>query len=469
MIIYNTITRKRETLVPLEEGHVKMYTCGPTVYNFSHIGNFRAYMFEDILRRQLRSSGFEVTQIMNLTDVDDKTIRGAIQAGVSLGEFTEPYKKSFFADLKTLNIEPAELYPEATEHINEMITLVERLIDRGHAYVSDDGSVYYNVGGFPGYGRLARLDLSGLQAGARVAHDEYDKENVGDFAVWKAWDEEDGEVAWESPWGRGRPGWHTECSAMSMNYLGERFDLHTGGVDNIFPHHENEIAQSEGATGSTPFVKYWMHCGYLIVDGAKMSKSRGNFYTLRDLIERGYSGREVRYVLISAHYRQSLNFTFTALDAARSSLARLDDFRDRLTDLSGTVDGNGGPSLPDWAQRGGTCFREAMNDDLNTPEALGALFEMVHEGNRAMDDAGVSQQHSLVVLRELDAMDSVLGVLNVTDEAPDDRVLAFVDARIVARRNKDWAESDRIRDELASAGWEVRDTPDGPKLKKIAL
>lgn len=466
MVIHNTISRKREAFVPLEGGHVRMYTCGPTVYNYAHIGNFRAYMFEDILRRQLAFAGFEVTQVMNLTDIDDKTIAGAIQAGVSLNEFTQPYKDAFFADLETLNIERAELYPAATDHIGEMIALIESLIAHGHAYVSDDGSVYYNVGSFAEYGRLARLDMSGLQAGARVDQDEYDKENAGDFAVWKAWDEEDGEVAWESPWGRGRPGWHTECSAMSMKYLGERFDLHTGGVDNIFPHHENEIAQSEGATGSKPFVKYWMHCGYLIVDGAKMSKSLGNFYTLRDLIAKGYTGREVRYVLMSAQYRQPLNFTFSSLDAARSSLARLDDFRDRLAELAGADTGDDKTGLPEWAQRGAERFREAMNDDLNTPGALGTLFDMVHEGNRAMDDARVSTQQSLSVIRELDAMDRVLGVLSVADEAPGENVMALVDARTTAREKKDWAESDRIRDQLAGMGWEVRDTSDGPKLKK---
>jgi len=301
--IYNTLSQTVEPLEPLEPGRVRFYTCGPTVYNYAHIGNFRAYVFEDVLRRALKFCGFQVVQVMNLTDVDDKTIRGAIAEGVDLDTFTRRYKEAFFADLKALRIEPAEHYPAATDHIPEMIALVERLLAKGHAYRAEDGSVYFRIASFPNYGRLARLDRAGLRPGARVAQDEYAKDDAADFALWKAWDAADGAVRWDSPWGPGRPGWHLECSAMSMKYLGPTFDLHTGGIDNLFPHHEDEIAQSEAANGQ-PFVRYWMHCAHLVVDGRKMSKSLGNFHTLRDLIAKGYSGREIRYLLASAHYRQ---------------------------------------------------------------------------------------------------------------------------------------------------------------------
>jgi len=460
MRVFNTLSRQLEDVVPLEEGHIRLYTCGPTVYNAAHIGNFRTYVFEDLLRRYLTYNGFRVTQVMNLTDVDDKTIRGAMAAGVSLDAYTAPFKAMFFEDLKTLNIEPAEHYPAATDHIAEVIALIERLMARGLAYKSDDGSVYFSIARFPGYGRLGHIDMAGMRAGARVAQDEYEKENVADFALWKAWDADDGEVWWEAPWGRGRPGWHVECSAMSMRYLGDSFDMHTGGVDNIFPHHDDEIAQSEGATGK-PFVKTWMHSAHLIVDGKKMSKSLGNFYTLREVMARGYAGREVRYVLLSAHYRQSLNFTFEAVEAARASLARLDSFQDRLQACQST-----GRGLPPWALQAEAAFKAALDEDLNISEALAGLFEMVHAGNRDMD-AGQLDWCAADVLALLARFDTVLGVLaRPATELPAD-VAAMAEARVAARTARDWAESDRLRDALKAAGWEVRDTPDGQKLKAI--
>jgi cysteinyl-tRNA synthetase len=460
MKVFNTLSRQLEEIVPLEEGHVRLYTCGPTVYNAAHIGNFRTYVFEDLLRRYLKYSGFRVTQVMNLTDVDDKTIRGAIAQGVSLNDYTAPYKQMFFEDLKTLNIESAEHYPAATDHIAEVIALIERLMERDLAYQSDDGSVYFSIARFSGYGKLGHIDLAGMRAGARVAQDEYEKENVADFALWKAWDEDDGDVWWESPWGRGRPGWHIECSAMSMRYLGESFDIHTGGVDNIFPHHDDEIAQSEGATGK-PFVTTWMHSAHLIVDGKKMSKSLGNFYTLRQVMERGYAGREVRYVLLSAHYRQSLNFTFEAVEAARASLARLDAFQDRLRDCS--AKGNG---LPDWAIKAEKVFKASLDDDLNISEALAGLFDMVHAGNRDLD-AGNLDWSAEAVINLLARFDTVLGVLERPPMELPDEIEAMATARVEARKARDWAESDRLRDALKAAGWEVRDTPDGQKLTAV--
>jgi cysteinyl-tRNA synthetase len=459
MKVFNTMSRSLEEVVPLEGKHVRLYTCGPTVYNYAHIGNFRTYMFEDLLRRYLKYSGFEVTQVMNLTDVDDKTIRGANEAGLALGEYTRPYKDAFFADLDALSIERAEHYPAATDHIPAMIALIETLLAKDLAYCSEDGSVYFSIDRFPNYGRLARIDRAGMRAGARVAQDEYDKENVADFALWKAWSEADGDVAWESPWGRGRPGWHIECSAMSMTLLGPSFDIHTGGVDNMFPHHDDEIAQSEGATGK-PYVKYWMHSAHLIVDGKKMSKSSGNFFTLRQILEKGYTGREVRYVLLGAHYRQTLNFTFTDLDAARVALRRFDEFSVRLAATPTT-----GDELPGWALTARERFTAALDDDLNIAGALASLFDMVHAGNRALD-AGDMAWSGKAVVELIEAFDRVLGVLAREEVGHDAEAEALLAQRAAARAARDWAESDRLRDCLQDLGWDVRDSADGQQLRK---
>jgi cysteinyl-tRNA synthetase len=457
---YNTLTRRQEELVPLEPGHVRMYTCGPTVYNFAHIGNFRAYVFEDLLRRWLRHKGFRVTQVMNLTDVDDKTIRDSRAAGLPLGEFTAKYKKAFFDDIRTLNVQPAEHYPEATAHIPEMLDLIGRLFEKGYAYRAADGSVYFSIDKWPSYGKLAHLNRDGMRAGVRIAADEYEKENVADFALWKAWDEKDGDVAWDSPWGRGRPGWHIECSAMSMKYLGPTFDLHTGGVDNIFPHHEDEMAQSEAANGQ-PFARHWMHCAHLMVDGQKMSKSLGNFYTLRDILSRGYTGREIRYVLVSTHYRASLNFTFAGLDAARTALRRIDGFTARLAEAAaGAAPGD----LPDWAAEAETRFDAAMDDDLNISGALGVLFDTVREGNAALD-AGTLPPPAVAAVQALfGRWDDVLGVLRAPEAAEaalPPAVQELLDRRAAARKAKDWAQSDALRNELAALGYAVKDTPKG--------
>lgn len=464
MKVYNSLSRRVEELTPLAGGEIRLYTCGPTVYNFAHIGNFRAYSFEDVLRRVIQFNGMKIRQVMNLTDVDDKTIRGANAAGVALCDYTKTYKDAFFADLKTLNIQPAEVYPAATDHIPEMIALVAKLMEKGVAYQSDDGSVYFKVREFPGYGKLAHIDFDHQQTGARCAADEYDKENVGDFALWKAWEPSDGPVGWDSPWGRGRPGWHIECSAMSMKYLGETFDLHTGGIDNLFPHHENEIAQAEAATGK-PFVKTWMHCAHLKVNGEKMSKSAGNFFTLRDLTEKGYTGREIRYVLINAHYRTGLNFAFSALDDARKSLARIDECVGRVEAAAKGASAAGEP--PEFAAKCLADFTAAVNDDLNLPSAFAALFDLVRQTNAHL--AEVSDPAALLsVFRR---MDEVLGVVffgrAAAAEVPPE-VQALVDARAAARAAKNWAESDRLRAEIAAAGWVVKDSRDGQSLSPSA-
>ncbi len=449
MKVYNSLSHQLEDLKPLEGNKIRLYTCGPTVYNYAHIGNFRAYTFEDILRRVIQFNGMEVCQVMNLTDVDDKTIRGANQKQVPLNTYTKTYKDAFFADLKTLNIQPAEVYPAATDHIQEMIALVSRLMEKGVAYQSEDGSVYFNVRAFPSYGKLVNIDFNNQRTGARCAADEYDKENVGDFALWKAWEPSDGPVAWDSPWGKGRPGWHIECSAMSMKYLGETFDLHTGGIDNLFPHHENEIAQAEAATGK-PFVKTWMHCAHLRVNGEKMSKSLGNFFTLRDLIEKGWTGREIRMVLINSHYRSGLNFAFDALSDARKALARLDQCLATVTD----------GEAPDWALAHLNDFTEAVNNDLNIPKAFAALFELVHDVN--VHGGGP-------VLRVFKRMDEVLGVIfygQKTQEPIPEEIQKLLDLRAVARKEKNWAESDRLRDEIHNLGWSVKDSKEGQSCFK---
>jgi len=462
--VYNTMSRRKEAFEPLEEGHVRMYTCGPTVYNYAHIGNFRAYIFEDLLRRYLKFSGYKVTQVQNLTDVDDKTIRCSIEQKVPLKVYTKKYVDAFFEDLAKLNIEPAEHYPAATDHISEMIALIEKLFEKGYAYQSEDGSVYFRIDRFKGYGKLAHLNREGMRVGARVDQDEYTKENAADFALWKAYVPEDGDVVWESPWGPGRPGWHIECSAMSMKYLGESFDIHTGGVDNIFPHHEDEIAQSEAATGK-PFAKYWMHCGYLVVEGQKMSKSLGNFYTLREILDMGYTGREVRYELLSAHYRQSLNFSFKSLDANRAALKRLDEFYTSIKEIAGDETEAG--DLPVWAENLRTDFKKAMDDDLNISGAMAALFDTVHAGNKAIKEVPISRKEALAVCHLWEELNTVLGFLEPSQEEIPSDVARLVEARAAARAEKNWAESDRLREALAELGWAVKDTPEGPKLRKL--
>lgn len=460
--VYNTLSRALEPFEPLEPGRVRMYTCGPTVYNRAHIGNFRAYMFEDLLRRYLKWSGYQVTHVMNLTDVDDKTIRASIEEKIPLKQFTKRYIDAFFRDIETLGIERAEHYPAATDHIPDMIEMIRVLMEKGIAYQSEDGSVYFSISKFPRYGCLAHLDRAGLKPGARVSQDEFEKEDAADFALWKAWSEKDGDVWWDSPWGRGRPGWHIECSAMSIRYLGASFDIHCGGVDNIFPHHECEIAQSESVTGQ-PFVKYWMHCAHLIVDGRKMSKSLGNFLTLDDLLKDGFSGREIRYQLMATHYRQTLNFTRDGLYAARAALQRVDEFTDRLRARAASAAPGG---LPAWAEEGRAKFRGAMDDDLNISEALAALFDMVRAGNKALDAGQVTAAEASATLALLADLDRVLGVLAPAEQKPDAEVLALVEARQKARAAKQWAESDRLRNEIAQRGWIIQDTPQGPKLRR---
>ncbi|HRV31157.1 MAG TPA: cysteine--tRNA ligase [Kiritimatiellia bacterium] len=459
--IYNTLTRSVQEFTSLEPGHVRMYTCGPTVYNVAHIGNFRAYVFEDLLRRWLQFKGWRVTQVMNLTDVDDKTIRGSCEAGVSLADFTAPFKKAFFEDLRALNIEPAEYYPAATDHIPEMIELISRLMEGGHAYQSEDGSVYFSIDSWPSYGKLARLDRTGMRSGVRIHSDEYDKENVADFALWKAWDEKDGDVAWDSPWGRGRPGWHIECSAMSQKYLGASFDIHTGGVDNIFPHHEDEIAQSEAANGQ-PLAAFWIHCAHLMVDGQKMSKSRGNFYTLRDVLAKGYTGREVRYELIATHYRAALNFTLASLDAARVSLRRIDEFTERCKTASGDVAAG---DLPVWAQQAARRFEAAMDDDLNVSAALATLFDTIREGNSALDAKKLTANEAAALLALFRRWDTALGVLEKPAATVPPEIQALLEQRQAARAAKDWAQSDALRAAMLAQGWMVKDTPKGQVVR----
>jgi len=458
---YNTLSRRLEEFEPLIPGQVRMYTCGPTVYNFAHIGNFRTYLFEDLLRRHLKYRGYAVTQVMNLTDVEDKTIRASRETGVPLKELTKKYIDAFFADLDTLRIERAEHYPAATDHIPEMVAIIKRLREKGHTYEAG-GSTYFRLSSFPGYGRLSHFDLSRLKEGAsgRVDLDEYGTEDARDFALWKAHDADDGDVYWDTELGRGRPGWHIECSAMSMKYLGESFDIHTGGIDNMFPHHENEIAQSECATGQT-FVKYWLHSAHLMVEGRKMAKSFGNFYTLRDLVEAGHNPIAIRWVLLATHYRQPSNFTFEAVEAANQALQRIKDFRLRLKNAMG--------SGSDLAAEIETCekaFGAALDDDLNISGALAAVFDFVRDVNRLIDrgEAGARGAENATAL--LERLDAVTGLFPVMEDAVPQAVLDLALERQQARRNKDFARADAIRNQLANDGWIIEDTPDGPRVKR---
>jgi len=455
---FNTMDRKLEVFRPLHDGEARMYTCGPTVYNFAHIGNFRAYTFEDILHRALLYAGYKVTQVMNLTDVDDKTIRNSRAANVPLKVFTKTYIDAFFEDLKTLRIMPAAVYPAATEHIPEMIALVQTLLDKGFAYKAEDGCIYFSIAKDLEYGKLARIDRDNQRAGVRISTDEYAKDSVADFALWKAWDEQDGDVKWESPFGPGRPGWHIECSAMSMKYLGKTFDIHTGGVDNMFPHHEDEIAQSESANGCK-YVNYWLHCAHLMVNGEKMSKSLGNFFTLRDLLKKGYTGREIRFVLIGAHYRKQLNFTFDALEQAKNALHYFDELALALKEKAGATKAAPFNEVQTKIQEE---FRHALSDDLNIAGCFAALYKLGTEANRLLSSGECSAECAAVFLEELRDFDRIFGCLDVDCAARAEipaEILALAEERAAARKAKDFVASDRLRDELKAKGYAIEDLP----------
>ena len=465
--IFNTESRMKE-LIELPEGQefLKMYTCGPTVYNYAHIGNLRTYVFEDLLRRTIKYFGFLLIQAMNLTDVEDKTIKGAVKEGISLGAYTQRYKEAFFEDLKTLNIEPVEIICSATDNIPEMIQMIEKLLEKGMAYKGKDGGIYYSIKHFPSYGRLSHLKLKELKEGAskRISEDEYDKESACDFVLWKSYDQKrDGNVFWKSPFGKGRPGWHIECSAMATNLLGETIDIHVGGVDNIFPHHENEIAQSEGCTGKH-FVRHWIHAQHLIVNGKKMSKSLGNFYTLRDLLKKGYRGEEIRYLLLSTHYRTQLNFTFERLDAARQTLARFSDFIHRLHHVAEVV----GKPLDRIIDQCRSSFKGALGDDLNISVALATLFDLIKQINALIDDNKVSKSEAEKVFSFLKEVNTVLAVLPLKEEGLDipEEIQDAFEKREVARASKDWAEADKQRDFIQARGFFIEDSPTSSRVKK---
>ena len=460
---FNTLTRRKGTFKPIEKGQVRMYTCGPTVYDFAHIGNFRAFLFEDLLKRWLEYRGFKVTHVMNITDVDDKTIRGSQKQQAPLGQYTEYYTTAFFEDVNVLNIEPADHYPRATQHIPEMVSLIKKLIKKGYAYKGEDGSTYYAINKFKNYGKLSRIKIQELKAGARVKVDEYAKEEAQDFALWKAWTPEDGDVFWETELGRGRPGWHIECSAMSMKYLGETFDIHCGGVDNMFPHHENEIAQSEAATGKK-FVNYWLHNEHLLVEGRRMAKRLGNFYTLRDLLKKGYDPKAIRYLLLSTQYRQQFNFTFEGLEAAKGAIERLRNFALRLQRADGKSGGEKIAQLMDKVQ---TSFGEAMDDDLNISVALAALFDFVRDVNNLLDAGTVSRGEAKEVCALMLRFDKVLGVVGEVkeEERLPEEAEELVKKREEARKVKDWKTADSIRQRLKAMGITIEDTPQGTRWK----
>jgi cysteinyl-tRNA synthetase len=461
---FNTLTRKKEVFKPLEADEVKMYTCGPTVYDFAHIGNFRAFLFEDLLKRWLVSRGFKVMHVMNLTDVDDKTIKGSQKQQVPLRQFTDFYVEAFFEDIKVLNIQPADVYPKATDHVPEMVALIKTLMAKGYAYRGEDGSIYYAISKFPDYGKLSKIKTAELKAGARVSQDEYAKEEAQDFALWKAWTPEDGDVLWETELGKGRPGWHIECSAMSMKYLGETFDIHCGGVDNIFPHHENEIAQSEAATGKK-FVNYWLHNEHLLVEGKKMAKRFGNFYTLRDLLAKGYDPIAIRYLLLSTHYRQQFNFTFEGLEAAKAAVDRLRNFVRRLHDTDGK-DSKGKVAVLNAKLE--ACFGGSMDDDLDIGTALASLFDFVREVNNLLDANMVSKAEAAEVSRLIMQIDAVLGVIGEVkmQEALPAEIDALVQKREEARKAKNWKEADAIRTQLKAMGIVLEDTAQGVRWHK---
>ncbi len=450
--LYNTLTRKKEVFKPIKKNEVGMYTCGLTVYNYGHIGNYRAFVASDLLRRYLEYLGYNVKKIVNITNVDDKTIKGSIKEGKNLKDYTSIYEKAFFEDEKSMNIKQADKYPRATEHIKEMIELIEKLMKKKIAYKTDDG-IYFNIKKFKDYGKLARIKLKNLKEGARVNNDEYDKENAKDFALWKFYINEDGNVFWDTKLGKGRPGWHIECSVMSVKYLGQPFDIHTGGVDLIFPHHENEIAQSEAATGKK-FANYWIHNEWIMVDGKKMSKSLGNYYTLRDIITAGHNPLALRYFYLTGHYKSQLNFTLENLKNAQNSYERL---KRLISSLSEDNEASKNEDDKKINEKYLKEFEKAMNDDLNTPEALQVLWKLVRD------------EKASGKIQTIKKIDSVFGLDLLKKEkiSVPAEIKKLVDEREKARKNKDWKKADEIRNKIKNLGYQVNDTDEGPKITKL--
>ena len=462
---YNTLSRSIEKFQPIEDGKVRMYICGPTVWNFAHIGNFRTFIFGDVLRRYLKFKGFDLTHVMNLTDIDDRIIKEAAARNISIDEFTEPFAQYFLEDFDALGNERPELIPRATHHIPEMIDIISTLLENGHAYESD-GSIYYRITAFPEYGKLSKINFSGNRDGGseRIDTDKYDKEDARDFALWKLVGPED-QPGWDAPFGRGRPGWHIECSAMAMKYLGETFDLHAGGQDLQFPHHENEIAQSEGATGKQ-FAKYWIHSEFLKIDDVTMSKSKGNFFTFRDLQAQGFSPLAIRYLLLSVPYRKQLNFTFEGLQGAESTVERLRNFRQRVSE-SRTNDFNVNSLFGERVATALADFETAMDDDLNTAVALATIHDLIRDVNIQMQAHGLLEIDKELLLDTIKKIDSVLGIFGAeSTEILDLDIDALIAERQDARHNRDFARSDEIRDELAAKGIILEDTKDGVRWKR---
>jgi len=467
--IFNTLTRRLEDFVPLDIANKKvgMYCCGPTVYDFAHIGNWRTFVFADLVRRYLEFKENNVVHVMNITDVDDKIIRRVQETGLSLKEYTSRYEQAFFEDMAQLNCRMPHHTPRATEHIKEMQEMISKLLGRGIAYQTADGSIWFSIQRFQQlggkYGKLVKLDFDKMRSGNRIINDEYDKESFADFALWKARTPEDGNVFWDSPWGQGRPGWHIECSAMSTKYLGLCFDLHIGGEDLIFPHHEDEIAQSEG-TGlygaNQTFVKYWLHGAHLLVEGKKMSKSLGNFYTLRDLFKKHYNGREIRYLLLSAHYREPLNFTFDGLTVARSAIARIYDCIAKLHEIAGNTSSDTLSSVVNE-------FEYALDNDFNIPAVWAVVFDWIRNLNKQIQENKLTQEQAAVELASWDKINSVLGITIHYETVIPPEINILVEERQSARKNKDYARADAIRVELRSKGWWIEDTPKGPRLKRL--
>jgi cysteinyl-tRNA synthetase len=460
--LHNTLTGRVEPFAPERPPEVRMYVCGLTVYSRGHIGNYRTFVATDLLRRTLKYKGFRVKEVMNITDVDDRIISLAAQAGADLREFTAAHIATYEEDLETLRLERPEVVPRATEHIPEMVDLISRLIARGHTYTAE-GSVYFRIASFPGYGKLSRLDVSGMKAGARVDTDKYDKENARDFVLWKLKADEPAWAQWDAPFGRGRPGWHIECSAMSMKYLGETFDLHCGGVDLIFPHHENEIAQSECATGK-PFVRHWTHTEHLLVDDATMSKSKGNFFTLPDVMEQGHAPEAIRYLLSGAHYRTRLNFTWEGLQHAAAALERIHGFARRLDEVDAA--GPASDAVRETARAALADFDAALGDDLNTPEALAAVHKLVGEGNALLAAGAVTAEGAALLGKALDDMDTVFAVFRPAEERLDADERALLDERQAARARRDFAAADAARKRLEAMGVVLEDTPRGTRWRR---